>query len=622
MNLLAKKHIFMIALQTSQGEKLNVSKDLKLKIEFNNPFFNTEYVEGSFAYPFKIPNSPKNFKNFQSPNIIETPYLVPNISLNVIVNDINWLNGSFRTTKATPQDIEGSLSLDYGTFAQAIDDEKSLKDVDFGQYVFGQGEINGENAYYLEIINPLIPTPDSNLGDEYEIQWKKGNTIEVAVRYPTTEDVFQIFVDELNNNSPYNLEIQGSNLKFTHKNNELDPTQVYTYVVRKWREDDFGVPFVVFTSPWEATNIITNQELSPNYQYNNFTFPKIKSQNFYDTNNQKNTQFLGYVNNWNGTIFPMNQQDDNKYTLVPYLKLKFILGKIFEFAGYTAEGNFWANTELSELVIYNTYSLDRQHPNIQESIKKYNVYADRIIYANHLPNISIKSFINAIQKLFCVQIGFDNQNKKVTLNLRKNTLLSSNLVNWGHKMQILEVEFDEKASYILQYAQGQTEIGFFNSLKIGSQTKIEKVEFQVGSLRFDAYNYAIDDRKGNSTMFGLGTDNDFPFKLLFWRGLQGGIPTATAQAFGSYQYTLQIDTEKGIYNNFWKEYISFLQTCKYVPQKKVYLSIIELKNFDINKKVVINHNHYIIKKLSIDIDNSNDSITKPATVELVKIPIL
>lgn len=98
--------------------------------------------------------------------------------------------------------------------------------------------------------------------------------------------------------------------------------------------------------------------LVTDYTVYGFTFVPHKNEDFYGTSNP---DFCGIINRQNSTTGDFLKNDvsiGNKYALVPWLYLFFILKKIFEEEGLTPTGDFWNDAEMQKLLLYNNYALD------------------------------------------------------------------------------------------------------------------------------------------------------------------------------------------------------------------------------------------------------------------------
>ena len=90
-----------------------------------------------------------------------------------------------------------------------------------------------------------------------------------------------------------------------------------------------------------------------------FSFVPFFAPNFY---NGKNSNFLSIcnrVNSTNGNLLANSTSSvNNKYNLVPWLFLFYVLNQIFKENNLTPSGSFWQNPEFSKLLLFNNRALD------------------------------------------------------------------------------------------------------------------------------------------------------------------------------------------------------------------------------------------------------------------------
>jgi len=117
--------------------------------------------------------------------------------------------------------------------------------------------------------------------------------------------------------------------------------------------------------------------------------------------------------------------------------------------------------------------------------------------------------------------------------------------------------------------------------------------------------------------------NKFEPRILFYRGMCPDVSNNNYPLGSSGKYdakgnslgnlTLNWDGDDGLYENFHKKWLTFRENSK--PQKfLILLNEIDLLNLKINKKIKINSNFYLPKKITIDLP-----IKKSATVEMYRI---
>lgn len=105
-----------------------------------------------------------------------------------------------------------------------------------------------------------------------------------------------------------------------------------------------------------------NGKVALDYPNANYVFPQVKNEDFYANSNP---DFEGIINAWDqsGQTFQENTasetpDSDNKYNLVPYLFVHFVIEQIVATYGYSVEGEFMEHAELMQLLLHNNFALD------------------------------------------------------------------------------------------------------------------------------------------------------------------------------------------------------------------------------------------------------------------------
>ncbi len=95
------------------------------------------------------------------------------------------------------------------------------------------------------------------------------------------------------------------------------------------------------------------------YTHFGFTFVPHINEGFYGSGgNPDFLKVLNMVNPNTGDIYYNTPGTGNKYALVPWFYLHFMLKKIFDEEGLTPIGTFWDHPEMKKLLVYNNRSLD------------------------------------------------------------------------------------------------------------------------------------------------------------------------------------------------------------------------------------------------------------------------
>lgn len=122
--------------------------------------------------------------------------------------------------------------------------------------------------------------------------------------------------------------------------------------------------YVLGNSPTEAYNRATLASQITDYSVYGFTFVPFSQPDFYDG---KNTAFLGVCNRVNsvtGAILGNSTVTiSNKYNLVPWVFVHFVLAQIFKAEDLNPTGSYWTDPELKTLLLTNNRALDARQTN-------------------------------------------------------------------------------------------------------------------------------------------------------------------------------------------------------------------------------------------------------------------
>lgn len=194
-----------------------------------------------------------------------------------------------------------------------------------------------------------IPTTENNLRILGFV-----NTIEIVNRTIELEGYLWLF------GAPY-LKTKILVSAGTHKSitlNLASGLKAMRIADKSLKDINFGSDYVLGSNTDEVISKAKDISLITDYTTYGFTFVPHKNLDFYGG---ANPDFCGIVNRQNsvtGDFFKNDAFIGNKYCLVPFLYLFFILKKIFEAEGLTPTGDFWNDPEMQKLLIYNNYALD------------------------------------------------------------------------------------------------------------------------------------------------------------------------------------------------------------------------------------------------------------------------
>ncbi len=124
-----------------------------------------------------------------------------------------------------------------------------------------------------------------------------------------------------------------------------------------------------FTLGTNSDSIITNAKivsLESDWAEYGFSFIPHKNEEFYSSSNPDFNGIVNKQNSSNGDFYKNTVMIGNKYCLVPFLFLFYILNQIFIDEGLIPEGEFWDDEEMQKILVYNNYALDS--PNNDDNV--------------------------------------------------------------------------------------------------------------------------------------------------------------------------------------------------------------------------------------------------------------
>lgn len=636
----------MLSIQIiSTGVFLDLKPKEKISFTAQNPFFFSD-VRGSFSYSFKLPYTAKNTAELGNIGVLDSTAAHQNqYQIGIYIDSVLWFVGLMRLKAARYRtEYEAEIDVDFGDFRGLIG-EKSLREVI--TQTFTTSVISSTYKYFyknVEYTTPAGANPDTisyavflgavQIAGAFA---KAGGTI----LGEGNKTAFEELVTEINVYSAANGNIFTAYLSEWYPAGEGIGEKIIELFILPQSNAYAGVLTISTFNTDDGTVVEGFLERTAEYPningtFTDFVFPEIFYEDFYQGGNINFLKILNQYDVPNTEHFRNGTLDTvfNKYAHSPQLYLHKIIAYLCTAAGYTAVGDFITNTDLQKLIIHNTRTTDRGLKGSDTAVSPFldendnyldaiNVHNPKITYANHLPDISVNQFLEQLQNVFCLYYRFNIKDKTMSVKFRKDVLqdFQTNAVSFEDKMVITVENIEEKRNIQLQYANDVDANKFFISQKVGSFQKTDIINVDCGTLQYSTSYPAISDDDGNSEMFDLGIDNDFPFRLLFWRGFINSKPTATANETDTFPYSLRWDGAKGLYESWWKDYGAFLLANKQADAT-CWLDLDTAKKvMERLDEVVIKYGniYYLIREMNFTVEDSSNPFSKGATCDLVKV---
>jgi hypothetical protein len=287
-----------------------------------------------------------------------------------------------------------------------------------------------------------------------------------------------------------------------------------------------------------------------------YVFPTIIDAKFYD--DAVKSAFYGLINNINLNHIETNDYlNRTKNVICPQFYLIRILRLIFQKLNYQPTGTFFENNELQKILVLSLYALDKQ---ASLTTLAFNVHAETIKYANHLPNISLLDFLKALIDQFGIGIDFNPLTKVVNFFFFKDILKNNpTIIDISDRVAILpKNKFEEKRPTQTKYSiSGDSLAKEETSPYISVPTKAiveasadtyEPLELKFAPLTTNPQGKIQIEAQGISPLYNQ-LNNESPLRFFFYEAPEGKAETNT--------FSLDLTKQNSNYVQFIKPKLDF-----------------------------------------------------------------
>jgi len=504
----------VIALQTADGNFLDLPGNARLDITGSNPAFDQDTIARVFSFPFLLPDTPRNLRQLQHANRLDAKRMPESKT----TQDIRlWMAGSvFQSGFLKLGDVtDRSLECSFGNRERALLDEwDNLK---------------------IRSLMPAVTVPQV----AYEAIWE----------YTLAPVPFLYFITINGVPLSYNATGGGTqndaglglaaaiNAVYPGAATYISPTN--TLIVKALNYSPFvvtdtiqGLTLISARNRSEASqlNFLTYVQTVINAPVATHSFPTLRHNGLYG---QTNFTFSGYVNYWHDGVQGVNvpaMTPEWQYTYVPYVKLKYVFDQIAAASGLGWQGDFYDSQDFADLRIFSNYALDTvEFDWFTDNFRYLNVGKASFSLSNYVPDLSAKDFVFRI----CAMLNLypDLRGKDILLRRRRDQVAAPvrNLVenvSPTYKMKTtpqkgVRLRFKDVASEPVRGLDGQ-----LDDYLIGAGGILQEVDVTPLYDReiFDdetesTWRMSIIQEKGSSDELGVGI-NPFALRLFFDRGEQ------------------------------------------------------------------------------------------------------
>ncbi|AWW32450.1 hypothetical protein DN752_21145 [Echinicola strongylocentroti] len=346
------------------------------------------------------------------------------------------------------------------------------------------------------------------------------------------------------------------------------------------------------------------------YPAANHTFFTIKHPNFYG---DRNPDYEGYVNLYNSaeSRFYSNELDGgglNKYNMVPFPFLLYVLDRVFKELGYFGiSGDWTTDPNIQRVVMYNDYDLAEMDGGI-------NVYADTITYTNHVPNISVGSFLIDVAMCFGITYKVNPVTRYVEIVKIKDWLNDQGFTNLNYRAnQSYKMEPNESDGFLFKMAVPSDDELFDTApgwLELKQGNGQEEVSTEASTLAMiDETNPNDGDwnipnvlQTGSGSAFELDPESKTGLRFMLTDGVKqdtmgNDYPSGHYMRTG---FSLRWEGTDGIVNRCYSEWMDWKSYTEYM-ERTVELTLVELLQLDTQRKIMIDNLKWVVDEYDASI---------------------
>ena len=359
--------------------------------------------------------------------------------------------------------------------------------------------------------------------------------------------------------------------------------------------DTFG--FIQFSQI--SYHIIEQSYFNNKVETEVYALPEIQNFKFYA---DAKGQFNGYINKhfvrpFRTRILINSDAYLSRYTIVPQLKLVWVLNSLFQKLNFEVSGNFSVDAEIIKILIFNLFSTDAQST---DTTVNFNVHSAVIKYANHLPNITISEFLKALMEEFGIGIEFNALTKTVEMFFVKDVLQATdNILDLNDRVAVLpKHKLEEIRKFQVSYnlsgdalAKAETSpyVSIPTKTMVDADTEIyEKIELKFPPLTKNSQNIPAIEAGGISPLFNQ-SNNETPLRLFFFEDKIGKTETTGL--------SLDLTKPNGIYQKYLKPKIDFEANTLNLETTGL-MTILEIASFSFKTKILAYNVHWFCDQLT------------------------
>ena len=621
----------MIKIETPEGY-FDLSPNTQFTYVIENAFFEEdEDFSAPLSLPFTLPNTQKNARLLGYADNLQVSFYPTTVPIIIYIEGALFFRGQLNVWRPGNKGYQVSVGFN----KKEIDTSKSIREFEYGGVRTGVTDkiIRDADLYKVypdidynwpQFWNVSPELNDRFAGSRLEINYWGGtanafDNKEIAIPMPYLRYVLEQLFSELNG-----IKIEGSWLESIKQYIIYNPIVVNTM-------EDYKLKLYFLTDPSRLQYDTQALEMEIGIDDADTFFNVAVGDYIPIPNIYKATYSSGA---WSFSPSPFT------YTVTPpdVGNPGILLDNIFTYMDslygpITQTERDYSSASNKRMVIKHWSTLNNRGRTVQANkvfatYKTFgNLTYNDIEIANHLPDISVSDFINALKDGFNLSMNFNPALNKLTITPRKDLLLNNEVKNYTAKtLKDYEKEVNLTKNYRFVWVNDEADEETADRLNFRWHANNHPESAYIGTeelpLALATTKNELQDNTGGgqiempkvSQKMGAYGDDDlvaFTFRLLKWQGVTpdnfgGMLPLANDEDL----------TPNAMFNLWFKDWYRVTKLGRDYVNFRMNLSLQDILHFEPQKKWRVMHNNYIWKKIEIPITMKGLQV---ANVQLMRI---
>lgn len=328
------------------------------------------------------------------------------------------------------------------------------------------------------------------------------------------------------------------------------------YNIKITIQDIFGM-YSSYTAKQVSYDAIIQDKLIPELNPV-FCYPPVRNTSAYEDGDWK-----GIINAYTDKkVLQVNDyQNRTSYAISPAFKVIEILRNVLKILGFEMQADFEDHPDLKDILIISTKNQDKQCPGL---LLAFNVFDPELKFADYMPDITIKEFLENCKILYGFGLDFDLSESIVYVSSIKtkleqtkaidiSDLVSYAVQNNAYQRKNYQIKYSSQPEYdkYLPYPTDADledsyldteliELKLIPAMLYSEIQKLEDISYQLSSTQQD---YIYFDSVVQSPLFAQ-KDNIIEYRIFYAKGWKDGV--LGLSTIGT-EVDLQITGDKGLY---------------------------------------------------------------------------